>query len=182
MAEIISPEERLAADTFGAAYRAFLELKPVSYRWGRLAPQGAAYVGQAVEEKWSDEKLADYLHCDPPEAAACRKRYLMSKRINAPAAAAERFRRAAYEWIGEVAELDDATRKRLARDLARLVGNQLFVAAQAGDDVMELSRALAEDDALPSDDAEPPGGGPRAMPGPEAEPGEKPSWGPQWKD
>jgi hypothetical protein len=168
---VISAEDRLAADTFAAAYLTFTELKPVSYRWGRLAPQGAAYVGQAVLEKWSDEKLADYLNCDPAEAAACRKRYLMSKKINAAEQSAERFRRAAYEWIGEVAELDDASRKRLAQELARLVGNQLFVAAQAGEDVMELSRALAEG-------AEPPDGQP-AAPGP-GDTG--PKWGPQWKD
>jgi hypothetical protein len=175
-ARVIAPEDRLAADTFGASYRAFLELKAVSYRWGRLAPQGAAYVGQAVDEKWSDEKLADYLHCDPAEAAACRKRYLMSKKINAPALSADRFRRAVYEWIGDVAELDDATRKRLAQELARLVGNQLFVAAQGGEDVMELSRALAEDDAPPSGTDAP------AKPGPSAPPEERPKWGPQWKD
>jgi hypothetical protein len=168
---VISAEDRLAADTFAAAYRSFLELKPVSYRWSRLAPQGVAYVAQGILEKWSDEKLADYLNCDPAEAAACRKRYIMSKKINAPEQAAERFRRAAYEWIGEVAELDDASRKRLAQDLARLVGNQLFVAAQAGEDVMELSRALAEGE-------EPPAGG-ADSPGPA---GERPKWGPQWKE
>jgi hypothetical protein len=168
---VIPLEDRLAADTFAASYRSFLELKPVSYRWNRLAPQGAAYVGQAEAEKWSDEKLADYLNCDPGEAAACRKRYLMSKKINTPERSAERFRRAAYEWIGEVAELDDATRRQLAKELARLVGNQLFVAAQAGEDVMELSRALAEGEDGPS------GGSEGAAP---AE--ERPKWGPQWKE
>ena len=171
MAEVIPLKDRLAADTFGAGYRAFLALKAVSYRWGSLAPQGAAYVGRAIDESWSDEKLADFLHCDPEEAAACRKRYLMSKKINAPERSAERFRRAAYEWIGEVAELDDATRKQLAKELARLVGNQLFLAAQAGEDVMELSRALAE-----GEDAPP--GRPESPPAAE----ERPKWGPQWKD
>jgi hypothetical protein len=176
-AQVIPLEERLAADTFAASYRAYLELKGTSYRWSRLAPQGAAFVGQALDEKWSDEKLADFLHCDPEEAAACRKRYIMSKKINAPYASADRFRRAVFEWIGEVAELDDASRKRLAQDLALLVGNQLFVAAQAGEDVMELSRALAEDDRASSDLETPP-----AEPSDGAPP-EKPSpWGPQWKD
>ena len=176
-AQVIPLEERLAADTFAASYRAYLELKATSYRWSRLAPQGAAFVGQAIDEKWSDEKLSDFLHCDPEEAAACRKRYIMSKKINAPSASADRFRRAVFEWIGEVAELDDASRKRLARDLALLVGNQLFVAAQAGEDVMELSRALAEDDRASSDLETPP-----AKPT-NGEPPEKPSqWGPQWKD
>ncbi len=167
----ISAEDRLAADTFAASYRGFLELKPSSYRWNRLAPQGAAYVGQAVAEKWSDEKLADYLNCDPAEAGACRKRYLMSKKINAPGSSAERFRRAAYEWIGEVAELDEASRSRLAQELARLIGNQIFVAAQAGEDVMELSRALAEGSEPPAGSREPRG---------PAE--ERPKWGPQWKE
>jgi hypothetical protein len=171
--EAISREDRLAADTFGTSYRAFLELKPTSYRWGRLAPQGAAQVGRAVEEHWSDEKLADYLNCDPAEAAACRKRYLMSKKINAPEESAERFRRAVFEWIGDVAELDDGTRKRLAQELARLVGNQLFVAARSGEDMMELSRALADEDAPPAKPAKPDNGGPAE---------ERPKWGPQWKD
>lgn len=176
-AQVIPLQDRLAADTFAASYRAYLELKPVSYRWSRLAPQGAALVGQAIDEKWSDEKLADFLHCDPAEAAACRKRYIMSKKINAPAASADRFRRAVFEWIGEVAELDDATRKRLSGELSLLVGNQLFVAVQAGEDVMELSRALAEGDATGTGRETPP-----AKPSDGASP-EKPSpWGPQWKD
>ena len=177
---IIPLEERLAADTFGKSYREFLALKPSSFRWGRLAPQGAAQVGQALEENWSDEKLADYLNCDAAEAAACRKRYVMSKKINAPAEAAERFRRAAFEWIGEVAELDEATRKRLAGDLARLIGNQLFVSAQAGEDVMELSRELAEGGDLPS--GKPTRAGPPRDRGERGDRGERPGWGPQWKD
>jgi hypothetical protein len=174
---IIPLEDRLAADTFGASYRAFLELKPVSYRWRHLAPQGVALVGRAIDEKWSDEKLADFLHCDPGEAAACRKRYIMSKKINAPSASADRFRRAVFEWIGEVAELDDSMRKRLAQDLARLMGNQLFVSAQAGEDVMELSRALAEDEGKPSSQEEP-----SAKPSDGAPLEKRSPWGPQWKD
>lgn len=166
----ISLDDRLAADTFGTSYRAFLALKPTSYRYNRLAPQGAALTGRAVDEHWSDEKLADYLNCDPAEAAACRKRYLMSKKINAPEQSAERFRKAVFEWIGDVAEIDDATRKRLAQDLARLVGNQLFVAAQAGEDIMELSRALTDEEPPP---AKPSAAGPS---------GDPPKWGPQWKD
>jgi hypothetical protein len=170
-AKAIPPEDRLVADTFGASYRAYLELKPASYRWGHLATQGAAFVGRAIDEKWSEEKLADFLHSDPDEAAACRKRYLMSKKINAPAASADRFRRAVYEWIGEVAELDDSMRKRLAQELARLVGNQLFVAAQAGEDVIELSKALAEGEET---SPERPAAG---------APGEDRSqWGPRWKE
>lgn len=176
-AQVIPLEDRLAADTFAAAYGTYQELKDSSYRWGRLAPQGAAFVGQAIDEKWSDEKLADFLHCDPVEAAACRKRYIMSKKINAPSGSADRFRRAVFEWIGEVAEMDDASRKRLAQDLARLVGNQLFVAAQAGEDVMELSRALAEDEASPAN-----GDAPPAEPRKGASPGDIAPWGPQWKD
>ena len=170
-AKVIPPEDRWVADTFGAAYRAYLELKPASYRWGHLASQGAAFVGQAIEEKWSDEKLADFLHSDPGEAAACRKRYAMSKKINAPAASADRFRRAVYEWIGEVAELDDSMRKRLAEELARLVGNQLFVAAQSGEDVIELSKALAEGEETSS---EWPAAGTAGE--------ERSQWGPQWKE
>lgn len=174
---IIPLEDRLAADTFGASYRAYLELKPVSYRWRHLAPQGVAFVAHAIDEKWSNEKLADFLHCDPAEAAVCRKRYIMSKKINGPSASADRFRKAVFEWIGEVAELDDSMRKRLAQDLARLVGNQLFVSAQAGENVMELSRALAEDEGTASASEAPPAG-----PADGAPPEKRSPWGPQWKD
>lgn len=170
-AQPVPPEDRLIADTFGASYREFQESKAASYRWGHLAPEGAAWVARSIEEKWSEEKLADYLHCDADEAARCRKRYAMSKKINGSAAAAERFRRAAYEWIGEVAELDDAMRRRLSQELARLIGNQIYAALGEGEDVMELSRALAEGRDEPSSGSRPGGA-----------PGERPSWGPQWKD
>lgn len=173
MAPSIIPSfaDRFAADVFRKSYREFLELKPTHYRWSHLAPQGVEDLRKAEDGHWSDEKLGDYLHCDPLEAAACRKRYLMSKKINAADDSAGRLRRAVYEWIGEVAELDEATRKRLAGELARMVGNQLFVAAQAKEDFMELSRSLAEADP----DAP-------AKPGSAPEGDSAPKWGPQWKD
>jgi Lon protease-like protein len=163
--------DRLAADVFRKSYREYLEIKPTHYRWSHLAPQGVEDLRKAEEGHWSDEKLADYLHCDAEEAAACRKRYLMSKKINAAEDSAERLRRAVYEWIGDVTEVDDSTRKRLAGELARMVGNQLFVAAQANEDFMELSRSLAE-----ADPAAP------GKPGSAQEGGEPAKWGPQWKD
>lgn len=172
VAAVPSRDDRLAADVFGKSYREYAGLKASgSYRWTHLAPQGVEEVRRALEGHWSDEKLADYLHCDAPEAAACRKRYLMSQKINAPEDAAERLRRAVYEWIADVAEMDDATRKRLAGELGRLVGNQLYVAAQAREDFMELSRRLAED--------EPPAPAAREPGSPDGAP---PKWGPQWKD
>ena len=163
--------DRLAADVFQKSYHDYQALKPTHYKWSHLAPQSVGHLGQAVDRNWSDEMLADYLHCDPVEAAACRKRYLMSKRINVPEDSAGRLRRAVFEWIGEVAELDDATRKRLAGELARMLGNQLYIAAQADENLMELSLRLAEEEQPPPSplkDGLPAGDGPK--------------WGPQWKD
>ncbi|HKP97898.1 MAG TPA: hypothetical protein VJ385_19335 [Fibrobacteria bacterium] len=156
---------------FRKSYRRFLELKPTHYRWSHLAPQSVGHLQEACDGHWSVEKLADYLHCAPDEAEACLRRFNMSKKVNGKDTTAGRLRQAAFEWIGEVADLDEKTRLHLADGLAKMVGNQLFVAAQAKEDLMKLAMELegAED-----------GAAPKSAPKPAGE--DAPKWGPQWKD
>lgn len=168
---VLSIEDRLAADVFGRPYREMPRLKAGHYRWSHLAPQSVAHLQEACDFNWSAEKLADYLHCDADEAAACLRRFKMSKRINGKPTTAARLRQAAFEWIGGVAEMDDAAKTRLAEDLARLIGNQLYLAAEAGEDLRAISGEL-EGTGSPGEIAErPPERGGPASP-----------WGPQWKD
>lgn len=156
---------------FRKSYRRFLALKPTHYRWSHLAPQSVGHIQESCDRNWSVEKLADYLHCAPDEAEACLRRFNMSKRVNAKDTTAGRVRQAVFEWIGEVAEVDEKTRRNLADGLAKMIGNQLFVAAQAKEDLMKLSMEL---------EGEEPGNAPRPDPGPSGS--EAPKWGPQWKD
>jgi hypothetical protein len=164
-------EDRYAADVFRKSYRRYLELKPTHYRWSHLAPQSVGHLQEAVDRHWSVEKLADYLHCQPDEAAACLKRYIMSKKTNAKPTTAARLRQAVSEWIGGVAEVDEKTRERMADELARMVGNQLFLAARAKEDLAALSRELEGEES---------GSAPASPPAPAGDP--PPKWGPQWKD
>ena len=164
----------MAADVFRKSYRQFLALKPTQYRWNHLAPQSVGHIQEAVDKHWSVEKLADYLHCDPDEAAACLRRFHMSKKVNAKDTTAGRVREAVFEWMAEVAgvaDLDEKTRRKLADDLAKMLGNQLFVAAQAKEDLLKLSMELEGKEALDN-------------PAPKGKPSgeEPPKWGPQWKD
>lgn len=169
---IISLEDRLAADVFGKSYREILLLKAEHYRWSHLAPQSVAHLQEACDSNWSADKLADYLHCDAAEAGACLRRFIMSKKVNGKPTTAARLHQAVFEWIGEVGEWDDATRERLAGDLSRMIGNQLFVAAQAGEDLRGLSAELeGGESARETPPAPPPSEG-----------GGAPKWGPQWKD
>jgi hypothetical protein len=163
--------DRLAADVFLKSYRQFLALKHTHYRWSHLAPQSVGHLQEAVDGHWSVEKLADYLHCEPDEAEACLKRFNMSKKVNAKDTTAGRLREAVFEWIGEVADLDEKTRRKLADDLAKKVGNQLYVAARANEDLLKLSMELEGKEALDSPV-------PKEKPAAEA----PPKWGPQWKD
>jgi hypothetical protein len=168
---VISLADRLAADVFRKSYRHFLELKPTHYRWSHLAPQSVAHLQEACDRHWSVEKLSDYLHCPPEEGAACLRRFNMSKKVNAMDTTAGRMRQAVFEWIGDVADLDENSKRRLADDLAKMLGNQLFVAAQAKEDLMRLSMELEgkETETPPPRNPEPPTESP-------------PKWGPQWKD
>jgi hypothetical protein len=156
---------------FRQSYRRYLALKPAHYRWSHLAPQSIRHLQEAVDGNWSVEKIADYLHCEPDEADACLRRYKMSKRVNAKESTAGRVRQAVFEWIGEVAELDEKTRSKLAEELTNRIGDQLFVAAQSKEDLMALAKAL-EGEEEPA--------APESKPEPRAD--EPPKWGPQWKD
>ncbi|MDB5106140.1 MAG: hypothetical protein JWP91_3829 [Fibrobacteres bacterium] len=163
--------DRLAADVFRKSYRQYLALKPTHYRWSHLAPQSIRHLQESVDKNWSVEKLADYLYCEPDEAEACLRRFNMSKKVNAKDTTAGRLREAVFEWIGEVADLDEKTRRKLSDDLSKMVGNQLFIAAQAKEDLLKLSMELEGKEAVDSPT-------PKEKP-PAAEP---PKWGPQWKD
>ena len=169
--DAVSLADRLAADVFQKSYRRFLALKPTHYRWNHLAPQSVAHIQESLDKHWSAEKLADYLHCAPDEAEACLRRFNMSKKVNAKDSTAGRLREAVFEWMGDVADLDEKTRRKLADDLAKLVGNQLFMAARAQEDLLKLSMELEGKEA---DDA----ATPKEKPTGEA----PPKWGPQWKD
>ncbi|MEO6094897.1 MAG: hypothetical protein ABIW76_04180 [Fibrobacteria bacterium] len=170
----VSLADRWAADVFRKSYRQFLLLKPTHYRWSHLAPQSVGHLQESIDRHWSVEKLADYLHCAADEAEACLRRFKMSKKVNAKDSTAGRLREAVFEWIAEVADVDEKTRRHLSEELAKRVGNQLFIAAQAKEDLLGLAMELeGKEDAVPK------------VPG---EPGEKsaseapPNWGPQWKD
>ncbi len=95
----------------------------------------------------------------------------MSKKVNEKDTTAGRMRQAVFEWIGDVADLDERLKRRLADDLAKMIGNQLFVAAQAKEDLLRLSMELE------GKEAETP---PPRNPEPPME--QAPKWGPQWKD
>lgn len=169
----MSREDRLAADVFGKSYREFLALKPTHYRWSHLAPQGVALLEEAAERNWSHEKIADFLHCEVEEAAACLRRYKVSRKVNAKGSEAERLKQALAEWVGMQPGMEDAgeaEKGRRAQELASIVANHLHAAALSQEDFMKLSRELegAEDGA----------GGGTAQPPPE----EPRRWGPQWKD
>lgn len=184
--EPIADADRVAADVFGKSYREFLELKPTHYRWSHLAPQAVAWLADAHEGRWSNEKIADYLHCGPEEAEACLRRYVVSKRVNSGGSEAERMRRAFSEWIGMqpgMEDLDKAERERRAGGLALIVANHLRAAAGGGLDIMKLSIELEGSEsgsggksASGGDDGAAPGGKPRG------DGDAKPPWGPQWKD
>ena len=165
----------MAADVFQKSYRRFLELKPTHYRWSHLAPQSVGHLQESCDKHWSVEKLADYLHCDAEAAAACLRRFNMSKKVNAKDTTAGRLRQAVFEWIGDVADLEESAKRKLADDLAKMVGNQLFLAAQAQEDLLKLSRELEgkEESAAPKD---------KAKGAPPSSEGAPPKWGPQWKD
>jgi hypothetical protein len=167
-------QDRLAADVFRKSYRQFLALKPTHYRWNHLAPQSVGHIQEAIDKHWSVEKLADYLHCEPDEAAACLRRFHMSKKVNAKDTTAGRVREAVFEWMADVADFDEKTRRKLSDDLAKMLGNQLFVAAQAKEDLLKLSMELEGKEALDAP-------APKEKPSGEA-PSSPPKWGPQWKD
>lgn len=164
-------EDRLAADVFRKSYREFLILKPTHYRWFELAPQSIRHLQEAEDKHWSVEKIADYLHCDPEEAADCRRRFIVSKKVNAKDTTAARIRQGFVEWLGGAMELDEKAKENLAGELSKIVANQLYGAALAREDLMGVSVELEGAETKP------------VKPKPPSDRDASGSkWGPQWKD
>ena len=159
-------DARVAADVFGLTYREHAAAREVDYRWRVVAPEALSNLRRADRERWSTEKLADYLHSDAAEAALRLRRFLMSERVNAGESTPERLNLLFREWLARF-EPDAGERRELARDLSRLLSSQLHRAAEAGETLDDLIDGLEKAE------------GGDAAPKKEAEPR---SWGPQWKD
>lgn len=171
---ILAASDRIAADVFGKSYREFLAIKPTHYRWSHLAPQSVAWLETAVEFKWSPEKIADYLNCEVEEAKACLRRFIVSKKVNSIPGEAGKLRQALAEWVAMqpgMEDLPEAEKNRRAGELALIVANHLFAAADSQEDIMKLSKDL-EGEASPEAEKRKPSQGSA----------ESPKWGPQWKD
>jgi hypothetical protein len=168
---IIGFADRLAADVFQKSYRGFLALKPTHYRWSELAPQSVQYLGEAEEEQWSIEKIADYLHCEPDEAKACQRRFRVSKKVNEKENTAGRIKQGIHEWLGTIVEMDEMGKRALVNELSKIVANQLYAAALSQEDMLKLSIELeGMEPKLPK----PKPAGSSEM--------DSSKWGPQWKD
>ena len=107
----ISLEDRLVADVFQKSYREYLALKPIHYRWSKLAPQSIGFLDEANGQNWSSEKIADYLNCSPEEAEASLRRYRVSQKVNSHNSTPERIREAFFEWLGGVVDLDEKAKR-----------------------------------------------------------------------
>ena len=153
--------DRYAADVFGLTYREFAEVKNTHYKWRVIAPAAVENLRKAHAERWSVEKLADYLHGDVEEARQSLKRYVMSEKVNQGNGSAERIFILFQEWLDRW-EPDARERKILARDLSRLLTSQLQVAVESGENLEEIIQSLEKDPVVPVDR-------PRQQ-------------GPQWKD
>jgi len=163
------PDDRLAADVFGLTYREYEAARAEDYRLRLVAPEAVRWLRQARVERWSPEKLADYLHTVVEEAALRLRRFLMSERVNAGRNTPERLSRLFAEWLSRF-DLDEAERKDLSRDLSRLLSSQLHVAAEAGESLTDLIQGLEKAESGEEKIAKP-----REEEPPRA-------WGPQWKD
>ena len=170
----IAASDRMTADVFAKSYREFVAIKPTHYRWSHLAPQSLAWLEEAVEFKWSTEKIADYLNCGVEEAEACQRRFIVSKRVNSIPGEAGKLHQALAEWVGMQPGMEDmpeADKRKRAGELAFIVANHLFAAAASKEDIMKLSKDLEASAAPPTVEKKP------------FEPkSEPPKWGPQWKD
>ena len=145
-------------------------MKPIHYRWSKLAPQSIGFLDEANGQNWSSEKIADYLNCSPEEAEASLRRYRVSQKVNSHNSTPERIREAFFEWLGGVVDLDEKAKRGLAGELASIVANQLYAAAQAQEDLLQISSGLESSPAIT----------PAVQPPASAE-GDSPQWGPQWK-
>lgn len=161
-------DARVAADVFGLTYREHAAARETDYRWRLVAPEAVEHLRRADRERWSSEKLADYLHTDAAEASFRLGRFKMSERVNAGAGTPQRLNLLFREWLARF-EPDAGERKELARDLSRLLSSQLHRAAEAGETLGDLIDGLEKAE-----------GGDAGGSVPRQE--EPRSWGPQWKD
>ena len=166
------PDDRLAADVFGLTYREYAASRDEDYRLRLIAPEAVRHLREGLQQKWSTEKLADYLHTDNDEAALRLRRFTMSERVNAGRDTPERLSRLFTEWLARF-DLDESERKELSRDLSRLLSSQLHAAVESGETLQDLIEGLEK--AKGRDGAA--SGGPTGA----ADSGPK-AWGPQWKD
>lgn len=174
------PDPRLAADVFGLTYREYAAARDEDYRLRLIAPEAIRTLGVALRQRWSLEKLADYLHTDTDEAAMRLRRLLMSERVNAGRDTPERLSRLFAEWLATknfARDLDEGERKELSRDLSRLLSSQLHVAAESGETLQDLIDGLEKSEGRGAGPSTSSGTGQDRShdSGPRA-------WGPQWKD
>jgi hypothetical protein len=160
-------DDRVAADVFGLTYREHASARDADYRWRVVAPEAVSNLRRAERERWSPEKLADYLHTDAGEASLRLRRFLMSERVNGGENTPQRLNLLFREWLARF-EPDAGERRELARDLSRLLSSQLHVAAEAGETLADLIDGLEKAEG-------------RTEEKPKAGDGEK-GWGPRWKD
>ncbi|HAO99030.1 MAG TPA: hypothetical protein DCQ83_03180 [Fibrobacteres bacterium] len=95
-------EERHIADVFGLTYREFAGVRSTHYQWRLLAPEAVQNLRRAEIERWSPEKIAEYLNCDAQEAAQKLRRYIMSRHVNEEENTPERITVLFQEWLGSV--------------------------------------------------------------------------------
>jgi hypothetical protein len=176
----MTPDDRLAADVFGLTYREYAAFRAEDYRLRLLAPDAVRNLRQGQAQRWSPEKLADYLNTDAPDALFRLRRFSMSERVNAGRDTPERISRLFAGWL-ERFDLGEGERKDLARDLSRLLSSQLQVAAGNGeslaDVIDELEKAEGGSPANPSTGSGTAAGGAADATDPNPKP-----WGPQWRD
>jgi hypothetical protein len=166
------PDDRLAADVFGLTYREYAAVRDEDYRLRLIAPEAVSLIRQGRGERWSVEKLADYLHTDVEEAALRLRRFAMSERVNAGQDTPKRLSRLFAEWLARF-DLDEGERKELSQDLSRLLSSQLHVAAESGESLQDLIEGLEKS-------REPKSG--FGLDGHDPDLAPPKAWGPQWKD
>ena len=166
-------ESRLAADVFGLTYREYAASRDEDYRLRLIAPEAIKYLREGRQQRWSSEKIADYLHTDTNEAHERLRRFTMSERVNVGSDTPERISKLFAEWLTRF-DLDESERKELSRDLARLLSSQLHTAVESGETLSDVIDGLEKaQGGLASPSTKKPDAGEQLEPR---------SWGPQWKD
>ena len=169
-------DSRLAADVLGLTYREYAVSRAEDYRLRLIAPEAIKYLREGRQQRWSSEKLVDYLHTDSDEARERLRRFTMSERVNAGRDTPERISRLFAEWLGRF-DLDESERKDLSRDLSRLLSSQLHTAVESGESLRDVIEGLEKAEGGSGGPSATKGSGPQ---GPD-DTGPK-SWGPQWRD